>query len=347
MLQELNINALWWAAQAAKGQPCTLAELIHRARFPGGGWLATNREDGSQRVSDLGKFGTASDWVQSLGGAGAPPVEATPEELAALWWAFEGAEVVAPVVGPPAKSRHTLTPIPGVGKWLSFLGRVGQSLITREQFADGLISQLVVEGSTANKAVRATPSLVFLDPSIKKGADPAAPLPQKRAFLHSDGKGTFEMDELVFPGMSAFTLTLNLDLQPVYGDSARIHDFAIGNAGVTIGATVYADADGVAQVNRQLFGEAAPPADARPLERIPALGSYAFDLAALDPETGDPNGDAFGFACPGVKWNVPERPIPNPEGGVAELAFTGQMRAVEGEEEYTATIDCDAPAFVR
>lgn len=411
MLQELNIHALWAAAQVARGTPLDAADFVHRFRAVGGGWPAIARADGSQRVSNLGKFGDATDWVQSLSGAGSPPVEATPEELAWWFWAFEGGEVASAVgqiastattvnatpnltlvnpttgwqngmpvagagipagtiilsgagtanmvmsknatasaagvaiTGNPAKTRHRFTPIPGVGKFIGLRGRVGSSQITRQQFNDMLVSQLVLEGSTANQALRVTPTTLAVDPAVVKGADPAQALPTKRPYLHGEGVGRYEIDNVVFRGHSQFTLTLNLDLQPVYGDDNRIYDFAIGNAGVTIGVTVFLDAEGIPQWNRAVYGEGSPPADARPMTRLPALGSYAYDLRALNPDTGATNGDTARLDVPGVKWNVPDRPPPNPEGGPAELAFTGEMRVVSGQPEYQLDVECDAAAF--
>lgn len=345
MLQELGIHALWAAAQSAKGVALADAGFVHRFRHKGGGWLALQREDGSQRVSNLGKFGTATDWVQTLGGVGAPPNEATPEELAWWFWAFEGGEVASAVVGPPAKTKHTITPIAGVGKFIGVRGRVGASQITREQFNDVLVSQLVLDGSTANQALTITPSLLSIDPAVIKTTDPSLALPVKRPLLHSEGSTRFVIDTFTFRGHSQFTLTLTLDLTPVYGDDNVIYDFAIGNANLTIGATIFLDSEGIPEYNRLVYGVAAPGVDVKPLRRLPALGSYALDVRALDPVTGAVNGDKSVLTLPGVKWNVPDKPAPNPEGGPAELALTGEMRAISGQPEYTLAVDCDAAAF--
>jgi hypothetical protein len=346
MIQELNIHALWAAAQTAKGAVCVDADFVHRFRAKGGGWLGINRDDGSQHISNLGKFGTKSDWIQTLSGAGAPPIEATPEELAWWLWAFEGGEVTAAVTGPPAKTRHTITPLPGLGKYVGVRGRVGQSQITREQYNDVLISQLVLEGSTANQALQLTPTLLSLDPAAVKGTDPAQALPTKRPFLHAEGSSRFTIDGITFRGHSQFTLTLNLDLQPVYGDDVTIYDLALGNAGVTLGVTVFLDAEGIPQYNRLVYGAAAPAVDARPRKTLAALGSYASDFRALDPITGAANGDKFTLNTPGIKWNIPDRPAPNPDGGTAELPLTGEMRDT-GAPAYTAVVECDAVAFVK
>lgn len=347
MIQELNIHALWAAGQTAKGAPRADVDIIHRFRHVGGGWLGINRDDGEQKISNLGKFGDSTDWVQSLSGTGAPPVEATPDELAFLLWLFEGGEVTTAVVGPPAKTKHTFTPIPGVGKYSSWRGRVGATQITREQYNDVLMSQLVIEGSTANQALRATPTLMSMDPGVVKNADPTQALPSKRPFMHAEGASRFELDDVVTRGHSQFTLTLALDLTPVYGDDNVIYDFAIGNAAITIGATVQLDAEGIAQYNRGAYGVAAPAADAKPIKRVSAIGKYEFDVRALDPTSGAVNGDKATLVIPGVKWDIPDRPPPNPAGGTAELAFVGKMRAIAGQPEYTLAVDCDAAAFTK
>lgn len=346
-MQDLNIYALWMAAQTAKGAACVDADFIHRERAVGGGWLSLQRTDGSQRISNLGKFGTATDWVQSLSGAGAPPIEATPDELSHLFWCFEGGEVVTAVTGPPAKSKHTIIPIAGVGKWVGVRGRVGATMITREQYHDCLISQIVLEGSTANQALRMTPTLLSLDPAAVKTADPTQALPTDRPLLHAEGSTRFTLDTIVMRGHSQFTFTVTLDLQPVYGDDVTIYDLAVGNANVTLGVTLQLDTEGISEWNRLVYGLAAPALDARPLKRLPALGSYGFDVRALDPVTGVANGDKAVLTIPGVKWNIPDRPAPNPQGGGAEVALTGEMRFVAGQPEYTLAVDNDQAAFVK
>jgi hypothetical protein len=342
-VQELQIYGLWAGKQSAKGT--ANAAPARRFKQVAGGFAAPARDDGSEAYSDGSFIPDAQDWVNSLVGNGTPGVHATPEELAWLWWAFEGGETTAAVTGPPAKTKHTTTPLPGLGHWLTFATRRGSSVVDRLQHNDCMIGQMQVEGSTANKAVRVTPTILSLDPAEQRAADPAAVMPTKGAFLYTDGAARFTIDGTTFRGHSQFTFTVNKDLQPVYGDSETVYDFAIGNVQVTIGVTLFFDTDGRAQWNKIVYGSAAPAAGTKPARFITGIGSYAFDLRARD-ATGAVTGDKFTLTVPKVKWAVPEAPDPNAAGGVAEMALAGAMRKpAPGTEAYTITVDCDAAAF--
>lgn len=343
-MQELNINALAVGKQTAQGTAATTT--MRRLKWLGGD-VEFSRDDGKEEWSDLGKFGGATDWVNSVSGAGTPGVSATPEELAYLLYLFEGGETTTAVTGPPAKTKHTFVPLPGAGFWTTWFRRIGASQIQRQNFVDSRIGQVVIEGSTAQKAVKITPSVLSLDPAVTVAADPAsaATLPPKRPYLYTEGTGSFEIDELVFRGQSQFTFTSNADLSVVYGDDTTGYAVVSGNPGVTLGVTVYLDADGLAEYNRLVYGSATPAAGTKPRKTVSPLGSYGFTLAALEQETGDPNGDEFSLTVPGVKWAVPNAPAPSQAGGAAEIALAGEMRVVPGEPAYQADVTCDAAAF--
>lgn len=342
-LQELNISGLWAGKQAAKG--VAAAAFDQRFKNPAGG-IRTARDEGSENYSDLSKFGDAVDWINSVLGNGAPALHCTPEELAWLLYIFHGGETTAPIVGPPAKTNHLFEPLAGSGFWTSWFKRLGLTNVTREQFQDVKIAQLALAGSTGDKALKVSPTLLVLDPGINKAADPVAALPAKKTFLYSEGTGRWEVDGVVFEGHAGFQLTLNEDLQPVYGDATTPHDLIQGNATVGIQVNCYFDDDGKAQFNKQLYGDPAPAADARPLDTLPGLGSYEFELRAKD-DVGDETGDVFKLSVPGVKWDLPESPEQNPDGGAAELQLTGSMRRVPGGgvDPYNIEVACDAAAF--
>lgn len=344
-MQELNINALAVGKQTAQG---TAATTTMKRLIWAGGDIAFSRDDGNEEYSDLGKFGSATDWVNNVSGAGTPAIQATPEELAYLLYLFEGGETTTAVTGPPVKTKHTFVPLPGAGFWTTWFRRVGASQIQRQNYVDSRIGQIVIEGSTAQKVVKVTPSVISLDPAVVVAADPvsAATLPVKRPFIYTEGTGTFTIDTLVQRGHSQFTLTSNADLSVVYGDDTTGYAVVSGNPRVTLGCTIYMDADGLAQYNRLVYGTATPAAGTKPLKTIPALGSYGFTLGALTPSTGVANGDIYKLTVPGVKWAIPPAPAPSQGGGGAEIALAGEMRVVAGQPAYTQDVTCDAAAFV-
>lgn len=340
-LQELQIYGLWAGKQTAKGTKN--AAPAKRFKQVGGGFNAP-RDDGSENYSDATQFTDTQDWVNTLVGNGNPGIHSTPEELAWIMWALQGGETTAAVTGPPAKTKHTTVPLPGLGHWLTWVQRVGSSEIDRQSYNDCQIGQAVVEGSTANKAVRITPTIISLDPGEQIAADPAAAMPTKASFLYTDGTSRFTIDGTTFRGHSQFTLTINKDLQPVYGDDVTVYDLAIGTATVTIGVSLYFDTAGRAQFNKLVYGTTTPATGAKPIKNVGALGAYAFDLRARD-AAGAVNGDTFVLTMAGVKWAVPDAPDPNADGGAGELALAGAMRKVAGQPAFQVDINNDAVAY--
>lgn len=329
MLLENRVYALWAAKQADKDTPPLDAN--YRRLIQVVGELGTNVDTGSENWSDLSKFGSLTQWVNSVIGQGAPGVEATPTELAYLLWLFHGGEVVTALAGPPAAARHEFTPLLGHGHWCGFARRLGQSIIRRDAMLSSLIGQVVIEGSTATKAVRITPSILSLKPGVVRAADPADAIPGSVPFLYTDGAGQFTIDVAgeglaVFRGQSQFTLTLNEDLQPAYGDDVRPHDLAQGNALATLAATLLLDDQADQAWNEAVYGNPAPAVGAEPLARVQPLGGYQFNLEQKD-DAGAVNGRAFDFDSTSVQWSIPDYPGPNPDGGPTELAMAGTIRS--------------------
>jgi hypothetical protein len=344
---EPNYYGLWLGKQSAKGTPN--ATPAHRlVQVAGDFSLAA--DDGSESYSDLSKYGATTDWVNSRTGSGEPAAEATPDELAFLLWAFHGGETVTSVTGPPAASRHTFIPSLGRGFWLSAFRRVGQNVVQRHTYNDCLITRLVIEGSTANKAVRVTPRILSLDPAIPYASDPAATLPTDKPFLYTDGQGAFNIDGVVFAGQSQFGLTIDDAWDVVYGDDTVPFELVQGDPVVTLAVTALMDANALAEWNKLVYGTAAPAAGTKPSKRVAALGSYAATLTQRD-QVGALTGRRFNLTVPGVKWTIPDAPGPNPAGGATEVSLAGSMRPTTPFNASTGsyatppyTIDVDTAA---
>jgi hypothetical protein len=329
-LLETNIYGLWGGKQTAQGTPnITPAHRLVQVA----GDIAPARDDGSEAYSDLTKYGGETEWVNSVSGAGEPANEATPDELAWLHWMFHGAETVTSVVGPPTAQKHRFVPTSGRGFLGTYFARVGQSVIRRHQHNDTLITRLVVEGSTANKAVRATPRLLSLDPANIYTTDPTAAMPTDKPFLYTDGASSFTIDGTVFRGASQFTYTIDDAWDVVYADDVLAFDWQQGTPTVTVGVTLYFDAAALGYWNTLVYGTAAPVAGTKPLKRVPALGSYAADLVQKD-TTGAATGRRFNPQFSNVKWAIPDAPGPAPGGGTAEVTLAGTCRQVGASAPY-------------
>lgn len=337
-LLEPNVYGLWGGKQTAKG---TVLATPTRRLVQISGDFGMDPDDGEQRYSDTTKYGGRTDWVNSRNGQGEPAVEATPTELAWLLWMFHGAETVTAVTGPPTAQKHTFVPSTGRGHWGAYWRRVGQSLIQRHRMNDCMIGRVQIEGSTANKDVRITPRMFSLDPFEVIAADPAGiDMPVDKPFLYTDGVGAFTIDGTVIKAQSQFTFVADEDLSLVYGDDTVPHDLAQGDANVTIGVTLLFDSLALAQWNKLVYGTATPATGTKPLKTLPALGSYMAYLKQKD-TAGALNGREFKLTVPGVKWDIPPAPGPNPAGGTTEVALAGAMRPVAGQPAYTIDVNTD------
>lgn len=335
-IMEVNRYGLWVGKQTAKGTPNTTPS---KRLVQVGGDFNMPRDDGSANYSDLTKYGATTDWVNSLLGNGAPAIEATPTELAYLLWLFHGAETVTAVTGPPTAQKHTFLPQSAMGSYFTAFVRVGQSIIRRHQYNDCVITQMVMEGSTTNKAVRVTPTILSLDPGVIYATDPVATLPTDAPFLYTDGTSSFTIDSVAFAGQSSFTLTVNDAWSPVFGDDTVPFEIVQGTPQVGLAVNLYFDTLGLAQFNKLVYGTASPTAGTKPLKTIPALGAYSFYLKQRTPGGVALNGREFKLTIPGVKWQVPDAPGPNPDGGASEVTLTGQMRPLTPGATNPYTID--------
>jgi hypothetical protein len=329
---ETNIYSLWGAKQTAKGSPAAEAT---KKFLQVAGDLNVNRDDGSENWSDGSKFGSSTDWINSIGGAGSPGIEAQSDALAYLLWLFHGAETVT---GTTPKVHKTE---PGNSFfWSTWWKRVGQTQIQRQKFNDCRIGSLVIEGSTANKAVRVTPNVLSLDAGEIFSSDPAKAISSNPVFIYTEGSGTFTIDSVVMRGHSQFSITFDEGLTPVYGDDVTVYDFARGLAKVTLGVTIYADSDGMAQYNKLVYGEASPAAGKKPIKTQPTYGSYSFNLAKASPLT-----DAFKFNAEAVKWTPFDAVAPAPDGGPTEISLAGELRLKTGKPLYTCEVTNEDAAY--
>lgn len=347
-LLEPNIYALWVGKQSAKGTPNTAPG---KRLVMVGGNLGAARDDGSENYSDLTKYGSQTDWINSLSGAGEPALQGTPTELAYLYWLMHGAETVSAVTGPPTASRHRFTPTSTMGHYFTAFLRVGATSIRRQQFNDCIITRIAIEASTANKPLRVTPRILSLDPAAIYSADPAAAMPTERPFLHTDlsvnagatSDGSLVLDGVTYRGVTQWSLVVDDAWEPNYGDDSRPYDFHQGTPTVTVGATLLLDSIALARFNALYYGTTTPTAGTKPLRTVPALGSFKPTLRQRD-SVGAFNGLQFVGDVPGVKWTLPDAPAPNPDGGQTEIALAGSMRPIAGQQPYT--IDVEAATAV-
>lgn len=321
---ESKINGLWAAKQTAYGTPNAIA--TKRLRQVAGN-LRSDRADGSEKFGTLNRWGDAQHFVDSIMGSGDPGIQAQPETLAYLLWLFAGQENVTGA-GPYV---HTITPAAAGGFWSTWTKRVGNgSDLVRERFNDCKISSLSIEGSTAQKVVRITPTIMSLDPGEKVAADPAAAFAATDAFVYTEGSGAFSINGAVVRGQSQFNITLNENLEPVLTDNPKPLGLVGGDPEANVGLTLALDTDGLAIYHREVYGTTTPATGAKPISTIPATGSYTFTLTK--------GAAAFTFTMNGIKWTPDVAVEANPSGGLTEVSLAGQIKLSGGNPEWQAVV---------
>ena len=347
MALETNIHAIWGAKQTAKGTAATApaaATSGKRLLLGAQGDLATTLEIGSEPFSDLDVYGDAMDYFASVIGQGAPPIHATPNELAWIIWMFNGNETVTNITGPPVKKEHVSVPATA---WFygSYWKRVGAQIVERQRFADCVMSQLEITAGTGQRVLRVTPTMISLDPGEKVAADPTLAVTTDEAFIWTEADGLVDINGTVVGGPTQYTITLNKNLEPIYADSVRPHDLQPGTPSITVSTALVLDADSFALANFMIYGTATPSAGAKPSANLGTVGSFEVEHVQKD-HLGVATGNKAKFEIPGVRWEKPSAvAVPNPGGGGGTLELSGSMRKVGANPPWRATVTCEEAAF--
>lgn len=327
-LVETKIYGLWAAKQAKRGEAAAAA--AKRLRQVAGN-VKTDRTDGRERFGTDDRFGNAQHFVDSIIGSGDAGIQAQPGPLAFLFFLFAGQETVEAGEGVGNK-KHIATPASSGGLWATFWKKVGAADVVREKFADCKIGQITIEGSTGQKVVRVTPSLVSLDPGEKIAADPAQAFDEDDAFLYTEGESAFKINGEVVRAQSQFNITLNENLEPVYTDSPVPLELAAGEPEVTAALTLALNTESLKIYNREVYGNPEPAPGTKPLKALPATGAYTFTLKKKE-------GRTFKLELPGMKWSPDAAVEPNPAGGLTEVSLSGELKRVGAEPAWRTTIE--------
>jgi hypothetical protein len=340
---EANIYALAAARQLVAGTPTAQPS---KRFIQVAGDFQSPQDLGSENFSDLTIWGDQTDWVNSVQGNGNPGLEADTDGLAWLLKTFTGSETVT--VNPTTATLNDHVTVPGSsnGDLSTWWFRLGDTVIRRGRYSDCYLNQMQIEGSTANTAGRVSPTIISLDPANHQAADPTWPtMPlTKNVLIYTEAVGTFKIDTVTIRGHSQFTITMNKDLQVIFTDDIVPFEVRRGTPAVNIAVTIQADAAGLAQFNKLLYGTATPANNAKPQKRVPGLGAYEFIMTKNDPDTGLHIG-GYKFEMAGVRWQLPDFPGANPDGGDANLALAGSGRIVGVNPMYRHTVTNANPTY--
>lgn len=244
--------------------------------------------------------------------------------------------IVATTVGTPF--QHVITPSDTGGFYYGVVKSVGKSVVARHQYNDCRTQSLRLEGSSASKILKITPTLVSLDPGQIVSADPSKLDDGLRPLIYTEAQGTFTIDGTVYSGQSSFAAMFTWGLNEFYGDAVTVFDLINNEATAALeGVTLLIDQAGLQRYNSQIYGTTTPAANARPITGIPLNGSYSATFTRINPITGLAS-ESVKIEFAAVKW-APTLSIPaNPAGGAVELSFAGSMRKIAGSPPFRVTV---------
>lgn len=335
---EANVEGLWIAKQTARGTPAAAPSTnanAKRLRKVGGGASPTVVH-GSENYSDGNRFTGATDFVDTVSGGGGPVVQAGPGDLAYMCYLALGQESVGAAVS--GVYPHTITPNNAGGFWFTLWKKVGANVVLRQKFNDCRIASLRVEASSANKVVKATPTILSLDPAEVYSTDPTLVVDADQPYLYTEASGTFTIDGTVIRGHSSFALVINDNLAPWYGDDVIPWELVTGVGTIAVeGITLIVDAAGLAQYNKIVYGTGAPVAGTKPAKSV-YTGSYTFTLTRGAAGTLR----SFQVTLPLVHWTPDISIEGNPDGGPTEIAIGAEAR---GSNQLTVVANCLDAAY--
>lgn len=326
-----NVEAVWLAKQTAKGTPATTA--IKKGRKVTGNF-GVDVNYGSENYSDGARFNSASDFVDNITGSGSAGLQGQSGVLAYTSYLMLGAETVTGT-GPYV---HTITP-GATSFWTTVWKSLGSgSPVVRQRFNDCRITSLVIEGSSGQKVIRVTPTVMSLDPAEIVATDPVKADDGTEPLLYTEAEGTFTLGGTVIPGHSAFQMTITDELNPYYGDSVVPMELVTGRGAINFNCTILADVAGLGELYKTYYGTATPSTGAKPAHTVPALGSYTFNATRGSTEQ-------FQVTFAGLRLAPPDFPAGTPAGGAAELQFTGGGRISGSSPMVSIVVKNADPAY--
>jgi hypothetical protein len=260
-----GVFAYWVNKQTARGTAATVGKK--KLRKVGGG-IDINRAMGREAFGDGKRFSTATDYTDTIQGGGDPVIQGQVGPAAYLAYLYGGTDTFSGA-GP---YTHAITPNNSGGPWVTMWKTVGSAVgPIRQRYADGKVTQLVIESSAANKTLHITPTLLFADPAEVIAADVAQAFDADEPFLWTEATGQFNFDgggAGVVGEVNQLNLTLSDNVTPWYGDNVLIDEIVPGRSDCVLNYTVLLTDVTLPTYNKIHYGTAAPVATTKPVKTV-------------------------------------------------------------------------------
>jgi hypothetical protein len=318
------------APQTAQGSPAA-AGLATLAPAVVDGSVSMAVDAGVNRWPTYGnRFYDSVRFVNSLQGEGELQCAAHPETVGRLLkWYLGGSDTVT---ADGSASKHAL----GLGagsQWLTIYRKVGVTEGTGagaprlERYNDCRMTQLIIEGSNANKMLRVRPTFLVADPGEIVAAVPTITVPTapERPFVYTDGTAALKFSTntgtaVVNPDTISFTLTMTEAINRAEGDDVIPLGFLTGESTVTWAIEATAATAALQEYNKLLYGHHPLVTGDKPQAAIPAAG--AIDLL-LDYGSGA-GLRKLGLVSGALQFTPTGELTTNTGGQASTITFTGE-----------------------
>lgn len=288
-----NIADLSFAIQAAKGTPAATA--AHRIYLTGGGITAP--KETARLTETSGGRNQGGVYVRMVRAEGSPAAYVRPNMIGALLYAALGSKAVAGVSDP---WTHTQT-VAATQPWMTFWRMLGAGLF--ERFSDCKLTSLSI-ASTAGNPLVVTFGVLGLSPASQTAANTTATVEQTNTFMHFDGKGALQVENVPVTRIESFTLNITTGVTVQQGDDVIPYDATEGGVAISI-ETVEAITN-FALYNRMVYGTATPANNAPPSKEVLELGGAPAGLDFKFTRVGAAPGPERSLAVAGTRVQIEE-----------------------------------------
>lgn len=309
------------AKQSAKGTPATTG--FHKFRRVDGRISVAKELDSVNYVDGSAWSADDFDFVKSISGTGSVTIQATPEGAARLLsWALGGTDTVSGASNP---YTHTITSGTGL-TYLTVIDQLGTvgGVDDGRRYADCVITQVEVTSSNDAGVVSVKLDLLAIDVVDGGGQTPtAATTTDGEPLLHTQGVGNIKLAGLNsgngVPEVEQFVLTLDTNIELLYGDSTSAYIAHRKRGAISWSATAAVTSTTIAALNQSIYGTATPSQGT-----APSTGIF----------TGSFNPKLVQSASRELSINIPKNRImvetgsidPNAAGDKATISIAGMAR---------------------
>jgi hypothetical protein len=266
---ESGIGTLNFGKQAAKGTPALAATTTTGWNRPkwSGGVLGAKSVLGKEEYVDGLRFGSPSNYIDTIGGAvGAITIQTQAENAGLYMSQMLGTDVVTGAADP---WTHTITSSTTSGGWGTWWQKVGAAVgPSRELYSDTKLTKLVMSCSDKQNVMHYAMDLASVNPAETFTTDAAKTEDATDPYYYTETEGAITFDGSVFSEVNEEMLEIDTGMKPYYGN-APIAVQLIEAKGTIIRTlkTIVTD-ETLKKYRKAIYGEEAPATGKKPVAKV-------------------------------------------------------------------------------